>query len=76
MSKKIVESFCLGFFCALSCVALMQDWMGLSGYIEHIKANWWHIHWARWIPCIAYCLYKFRLNVKISYMIDQLTVRR
>ncbi len=36
---------------------LIQDWMGLEGYIAFVREHWWDIHWVVGLSIAAFSLY-------------------
>jgi len=49
-SRFLGQGFFLGVWFACLLLATIQDWLGLEGYISHIRAYWIHVPWWFWLP--------------------------
>lgn len=62
--KMVRRSFCIGFVMGVSCIGLIQDYLGLEEYIVFCRKHWVDIHWFSWIVVLS--VFSYLLVIQYS----------
>ena len=57
--KALRRSFWYGLAFGIGFDMLIQDWLGLEGYISFVRQNWNEVHWVVGLSIAAFALYAY-----------------
>jgi hypothetical protein len=67
-----MNSFWRGLVLCSALHGVLQDWLGLEGYIQFCRDHWVHMSWMWWVPLIIVVL----LNEALAALNRHLEARR
>lgn len=59
--RSLFNMFFTGVFAHAAMNILIQDWLGLEGYIVFVQENWIHLHWGVGATLLGISIYFYFL---------------